>query len=385
MSDYGTYEVHPYAHLWPLLPDGELKRLADDIRTYGLREPIWLHPDGRVIDGRNRLRACILAGVEPATREYQGTDAELLPFLVSLNMARRHMDESQRAMVAAKIANLSEGRPSETASIEAVSQSDASKLMNVSRSAVQRAAKVQQQAAPELVEAVQAGLVSVSAASGLIHAPAEEQRRVAEIAKTESYKETQDAIKEARATTDAVRDKFDAFDVPIVTSMPTAHVGYNSGDNEWYTPHEYIEAARAVMGGIDLDPATSRIANSRVKAERFYTERDDGLTQPWDGRVWMNPPYAQPLIDRFSERVARAYADGGVTEACVLVNNATETGWFQTIAAEASAVCFPKGRIKFWHPDKISAPLQGQAVLYLGPNPEAFKREFHTFGFVAVI
>jgi ParB family chromosome partitioning protein len=174
-------------------------------------------------------------------------------------------------------------------------------------------------------------------------------------------------------------DDIDKLTLSGLLSM--AHVGHNSGDNEWYTPSGYVEAARAVMGEIDLDPASTAEANEVVGAATFYSEEQDGRHEPWAGRVWMNPPYARPLIDEFCAQLAESFAAGDVTEACVLVNNATETGWFHALAEVAAAICFPRHRVKFWHPRKEAVPLQGQAVLYLGQNVEAFRREFLQFGF----
>jgi phage N-6-adenine-methyltransferase len=160
------------------------------------------------------------------------------------------------------------------------------------------------------------------------------------------------------------------------------HVANNSGNNEWYTPGEIIEAAVAVLGGFDLDPASSEIANRTVRAARFFTEQDDGLAQEWPiGRIWMNPPYAQPLMGEFARRFAAEVRRGST--GIVLVNNATETAWFQTIAQVCTAICFPQSRIRFLDPDgNPGAPLQGQAVIYCGPDVAAFHATFAAFGFV---
>lgn len=162
------------------------------------------------------------------------------------------------------------------------------------------------------------------------------------------------------------------------------HVSNNSGENEWYTPPRYLDAARKAMGGIDTDPASSAFANKTVRAKRHFTVEDDGLKQKWSGRVWMNPPYAQPLIADFIEAAVTKYEAGEFDEACVLVNNATETQWFQRLLEKGCAVCFIKGRIKYHDATGAPAntPLQGQAVVYLGKRPKSFAMAFSAEGTV---
>jgi len=169
----------------------------------------------------------------------------------------------------------------------------------------------------------------------------------------------------------------------LLECVDTAHVSQNSGENEWYTPAEYTDAARAVMGAIDLDPASTVEANAVVRAARIFTLSDNGLDQSWRGRIWLNPPYAQPWIAEFSLKLVDEVERGHLEAACVLVNNATETEWFQAIARVSTCLCFHFGRIQFWHPSRPAAtPLQGQAILYIGPDDEKFSEAFTPFGIV---
>lgn len=162
------------------------------------------------------------------------------------------------------------------------------------------------------------------------------------------------------------------------------HVSFNSGNNEWYTPSEIIEAARLAMGGIDLDPASSEIAQETVKAKNYYTAETNGLDKKWTGNIWMNPPYASDLIGLFVRKLVDEYEN--YKQAVVLVNNATETEWFNELISVASAVCFPKSRVKFYMPDgKTGAPLQGQAVVYIGEEWEDFIGAFSDIGWGAVL
>ena len=159
------------------------------------------------------------------------------------------------------------------------------------------------------------------------------------------------------------------------------HVARNGGNNEWYTPQSYIESVRRVMKTIDTDPASSDIANTLVKASVYFTSKDDGRTKRWSGNIYLNPPYAQPLISDFCRLLLRKWWDKEISQACVLVNNATETSFYQDMLAACNAICFIKGRVKFVDENgREGAPLQGQTILYFGVNSTTFIEEFSRYG-----
>lgn len=161
---------------------------------------------------------------------------------------------------------------------------------------------------------------------------------------------------------------------------------FGTGDNEWHTPPEYLEAAREVLGEIDLDPASSDIAQRDVKAKQFFTTQENGLTQEWKGRVWLNPPYAQPFIAEFVKKLVDEIAAENVSQAILLTHNYTDTAWFQSAARACSAICFTRGRIRFIDPNgALAAPTQGQAFFYFGKHIQRFIHRFVGIGFVAEV
>jgi N6-adenosine-specific RNA methylase IME4/ParB-like chromosome segregation protein Spo0J len=167
-----AYEFHPLANVFPLIEGSEFDELVSDIRERGLHEPIVVLED-MILDGRNRYRACMAAGVEPTFTVYTGDDP--LAYVISLNLKRRHLDESQRAMVAAKLATLKLGDNQHS---EGLPIGRGSELLNVGERTVARAREVQEHGAPELVHAVEQGVVSVTAAADIATQPIEEQREI---------------------------------------------------------------------------------------------------------------------------------------------------------------------------------------------------------------
>ena len=187
---------HPVADIFPLMQGQDFADLVADIRTHGLHESIWLYED-QVLDGRNRWRACQEAGIEPRYREYEGDDP--VGFVISLNLTRRHLNESQRAMVGAKVATMKHGgdRKSDQRTNLSLDKTNAqaAEQLNVSAMSIKSAKHVQKDGTPELVSKVEAGEVKVSVASDIATLPKEEQAEV--VARGE--KEILEAAKAIRA------------------------------------------------------------------------------------------------------------------------------------------------------------------------------------------
>lgn len=161
------------------------------------------------------------------------------------------------------------------------------------------------------------------------------------------------------------------------------HRAEGTGDNEWYTPTKYVETARSVLGSIDLDPASNSNAQEWIGAESFFTKKDNGLEKEWGGKVWLNPPYEQPYIQQFAEKMVQEVEAGRVTEAIMLTHNYTDTAWFHLLANAARAICFTRGRIRFLNVEGDEAsPTQGQAFFYFGDRATVFAKAFREIGFV---
>ena len=169
--------VHEAADWFPLLEGPAFDDLVENIRRFGLREPIVMTADGKLLDGRNRYRACLAAGVEPEFRTFRGP-GKAFQYVISANLHRRHLTTSQRAMIAAKIATLDQGARTDLAENSAMSQPEAAKLLHVSRGSVQNAKTVIDRGTEELAQAVHDGALTVGAAVDAIALSPDDQRDV---------------------------------------------------------------------------------------------------------------------------------------------------------------------------------------------------------------
>lgn len=187
-------------------------------------------------------------------------------------------------------------------------------------------------------------------------------------------------------------------------------INQTSGETEYYTPVEIVDAARRVMGGIELDPASSEGANRAVIADRFFTAEINGLAQPWIAKsLWMNHPFHRgwkactvdcqrascakrghhiyhdiPSNTDWINKLCSSIGWEKVQQACNITFAATSEKWFQPLLDRPQCFLYP--RTNYRKPDGtiLKGITKGSVVTYFGPNVAAFAREFRRFGKVKV-
>lgn len=160
--------------------------------------------------------------------------------------------------------------------------------------------------------------------------------------------------------------------------------------DEWYTPAKYIMAAREVMGSIDLDPASSSMANETVKASLYYSKEDNGLAKPWFGRVWLNPPFGRIQTPGHKmnqglwiRKLLQEWKRGHVTQAILLTTCRPDTSWFADLWQ--FPICFADHKVGFYLPEEgrilqEHSHAHGTLFVYLGFHEERFIEVFSRFG-----
>lgn len=159
--------------------------------------------------------------------------------------------------------------------------------------------------------------------------------------------------------------------------------------DSYFTPDIYTEGVREVMGAIDLDPASCDEANNGdanndgVQAKNFYDIDDDGLSEEWFGRVFLNPPFKE--WDQWSLKAYKEWKSGRVTQMVVFIGaNSCVNKNFERLKRIADAVFIPDGRDygNTWGPKSTSGSFQGHFLFYFGPKVKKFNDVFSKYGSV---
>jgi len=335
----------------PTLSEEELSQLRENILAEGIRDPLVLWAEhNTILDGHNRYDiACDYAlSFQTAEVQLPDRDAAML-WIIRNQLGRRNLHPDAASLLRGRMYNMQkQGHGGQIPASR--DQSDptirtADRLASefgVSAPTIKRDGKF-----AEAVDALAAFVPDISAQAMAGDLPS--RKDVIEAAKDpQKFYETHQLISQ-------------------------------SNSNEWYTPAEYVEAARRVMGSIDTDPATNPTAQLWIKAGTHYTQDNDGLQHAWYGNVWMNPPWGQ-LTGKFVGHLADELAMGRIAQAIVLVNaHATDTSWFTPLWE--GLLCFTDHRIDYKSPEETkSTSTHGSVFVYFGPNKATFCREFARWG-----
>lgn len=161
-------------------------------------------------------------------------------------------------------------------------------------------------------------------------------------------------------------------------------INQTSGKTEYYTPPAIIKAARLCMGGISLDPASSDIANNRVRADVFYDEKDDGLSLSWNGNIWLNHPFSRKGNPMWISKLLNEVLLGNAAQACCITYACTSEAWFRPLLTKPQ--CFLIPRTNYLLPDGTvyRGVTKGSVVTYFGRDNKTFADAFSALGVVKI-
>ena len=393
IANMSGLQPHEYANIFPMMRGDDYERLKSDIAENGLQEPIWLYQE-KILDGRNRHKACIEAGVKPEFRSYGGN--EPLKFVLSLNLARRHLDTVDVCKVVDSVADIFE-RQAKERQIEAISRGNVSR--NIESPVVALVPQLaEQEVDPETPPEPKkpepkARDLAVAAVGNQVSARTYQDYKKVKTESPELFKKVESKEISVKAAATVLKDtaklspeRREAVISRISSGEPVKNVMHSSESNEWYTPKRYADLAHAVMGGIDLDPASCQAANQNIQANRIFDIDDGGFDRKWFGRVWLNPPYGRgddgSYQAAWSQKLIAEYKSGNVSEAMLLVNAATGNKWFADLWE--FPICFVDHRIRFVSPQgQNSQPTHSNVIVYLGENTRSFIEVFSEIGVVA--
>lgn len=288
-----NYRIHPIADLFPYIEGAAFREFVEDIRANGQREPVVLDGEGRLLDGRNRARACQALGIDVKETRYDGDDVEA--WIISHNIHRRHLTTSQRAMVAGKLATLKHGSNQHGKKVEgcfqpstltdakrhesAPSIMDAAQKLSVGRESVKYARTVIESGDEALIKAVEAGEVSVAKAAKQVRAKKEEQpdsdgpiggrvrsevraQQIAELAKQGATSEQ--IAKRIGIGVPQIKNVARANNIEIPGDVVTFRTRRANNDRVLHNVAESVDVA--AMSLRDIDPAS---LDSETAAERL--------------------------------------------------------------------------------------------------------------------
>lgn len=192
--------------------------------------------------------------------------------------------------------------------------------------------------------------------------------------------------------------------------MSHKEINQSSGSFDYYTPTEILDLVRKVLGHVTLDPASCEDANRTVQANHYYTIDNDGLKNPWYGKVFLNPPFHRgekackkkckkkkckpgkknrgyhitkdiPSTGEWTNKAIEEYEQGNIEEAIVVTFSSMSEGWMKNFLP--CLQCFPTGRIHYRRPDgKKGSATKGTLITYIGSNGDKFKEIFSVMGHV---